>query len=358
MHRQIMVPVFGGSKVGESALVPGINESSDSHSIIIVRNEALKGIKKCKLCGMLNEEYPIMYVDDNEDSLSNFCDKMDRDNIRVGVIPKDHILFDEVLKICDGGIWFSACREGLYETYIPLMEKNITKETHILVFDNDEKIVQKAKEQCQNPNINIHRCIIHSVCSSQKYDYDKQEVLLTSGKECILVLPPEVSEIKEIFNCSILNGRTEFIFTDTEAEFKFFELWKPICINAMHTLAAVKAYIKGVDTGMTLEEISVKKFSDIISKEEMLNYVLRIHSLLYDKYLKPYVDMLQVGIDIGEMQTKRFISDLYELQETIERGLNPKNSSFDSKLERHFPLLESSGDIETVKMLDKFRNLV
>lgn len=354
MIQDSIINVLGAGKISFSALIPSTFDGADNYVLVATTNGSLNGICKCIFDNIPNMEYPIMYANNAINSLAIFCNDMEQANVRVGVIPTAHELFLEMIKNGNGGIWFSACREGLYVTYLPLMENYITKPTHIFVFDNDEAIVKKAKETCKNPYIHIHRCIIHSVCSSVRYDYINHAAYLTSGKECLLVFPPEVSEMKSLFKDDPLNGRTEFVFTDSESAFHFYELWKPICINALHTLAAVKAYHKGLSKEMTFQEISTRCFSDFISKDDMLSYILHIQSLLYDKHLAPYAESVQADKDTCAGVTIRFISSLYESQEIIGRGLDVNHSSFDSKLASHFPLLKSSEDFETINLLNAF----
>ncbi len=352
-----IVNVLGGSgKVIQSAIIPGILECSNHNVLSVTSNDALKGIEKCVLSGMYNTEYPILVQDGYTDTLDNFCNTMEQANVRVGVISSQSILFKEMILNGNGGIWFSACRENLYKVYIPVMEKYITEPTHIYVFDNDENIISKARELCQNSYINFHKCVIHSVCSSSYYDHTAKAVYLENGKECLMIFPPDIPDLKTVFKSNPIWGRAEFKFTTSDEAFRYYKMWKLLGINAIHTLASVKAYINGFKSGMSLTEISNKHFSDLISEEDLLIYVRRVYSLLYEKYLATYAEVLNTPRDIYIMITQNFICGLYNMNETIGRGLDPTHPSFKSKLNQHFPMLRESNDKETLNMLDEFQD--
>ena len=164
--------------------------------------------------------------------------------------------------------------------------------------------------------------------------------------------------MRSIFKSNPFFGRAEFRFTESEDEFKFYELWKPLGINVLHTLAAIKAYVNGANQGLTLAETAKKKFSDVVSEQETLEHVLRVYSLFYDKYLAPYTYTMQITKEELVPITTEFIKGLFNLDETVGRGLDPKHSSFDSKKKRHFLYLRESGDQETVSILEEFIKLL
>ncbi len=354
------INVLGGSgKVMQSAIIPGIIERSNCNVLSVTRNTSLNGINRCILSEPPGIEYPILVQKSNEKTLQSFINIMDENEIRVGVIFSESELFIEMIKRGNGGFWFSACRDNLYKIYLPAMEKYITKPTHIFVFDNDESVVIKARAVCQNPNIKFHRCIVHSVCTSIHYDYTTGTACLTNGRECMLIFPPTIPNLRNIFHSTPFWGRAEFKFASTENDFHYYVMWKLLGINAIHTLAAVKAYIIGIKTGTSsLEEISKKHFSDLISKEDLLTHALRVYTLLYDKYLAPYTETLNTYKDVYTTITQNFICGLYDLNEIIGRGLDPTHTSFQSKLDRHFSILRDSNDSETITMLDEFLTLI
>lgn len=351
------ITILGSGKIPLSALAPTISESTNYFTIVIARNPMLIGINECHLDGAHNTNYPIMVADEKEASLSEFINRMKQQGVKVGVVSSDSDIYTEAIKAGDGKIWFSACREGLYLTYLPLLEKAITKPTHIFVFDNDQTIVDKARALCSNPNIYFHKCIVHSVCSSIDFNYDEQVVHLMCGKECFLVFPPDAISLASDFKTNPLFRRSEIKFTDSENAFYFYTLWKPVGINALHTLASVKAYVEGTRHGYSLVEISNHAFADFVSESGMLDYLIRVYSRLYDKMLNPYAEAVQASKDTYIDISAGFIKGLYRLNELIGRGLDPSHSSFDSKIERHFPILRESDDAETMAMLDSFLTL-
>lgn len=352
------VNVLGDGKIGLSAMATTVYERTDRDALLAGRRKSYKGINKCILCNIQDTGYPIMVADDSYKTLPSFRHEMQQNGVRVGIIFADSDLFIEMVKQGNGGVWFSACREGLYETYLPIMEKLIDKPTDIFVFDNDEDIVKEARKRCRNPNIRILKCILHSVCSSIEYNREEHAARLVCGKECLLVFPPEAWELRSIFKSNPFFGRAEIRFTESEDEFKFYELWKPLGINVLHTLASIKAYVKGVNQGLTLEETAKKQFADVVSEQETLEHVLRVYSLFYDKFLAPYTYTMQITKEELISITTEFIKGLFKRGETVGRGLDPEHSSFDSKLKRHFSYLRESGDQETVSILEEFIKLL
>lgn len=359
MRTKSIMMYLGTGGVTLSALAWTIYERTKMDSLLAGRTIPYAGgINNCILCNMQDTAYPFMVADDSYNTLASFYEEMKQNGIRVGVISLNSVLFEEMVKEGNGGLWFSACREGLYETYLPIMEKLIDRPTHIFVFDNDENIVKEAKRRCKNANIHIVRCILHSVCNAKDPNPEQHAVHLVCGEECLLVFPPEAREFRSLFKSNPFFGRAEVVFTDSEEQFKFYELWKPLGINVLHTLACVKAYTKGSHQGLTLDEIAEKKFSDVISEQEVLEHALRVYSLLYSKYLSPYTQVMQITGEELVLSSEKFLRGLFRLEDTVGRGLNPEHSSFDSKLARHFPYLRESGDLETVRMLDEFLKML
>lgn len=350
--------ILGAGKVTFSAITPAIIERTNMETLLTTRGSSYEGINNCILYNMEDLQYPFMAADNSFKTLSAFRNEMNQNGVRVGIIPASSDFFTEMVKQGNGGIWFSACREGLYETYLPIMENLIDKPTYIFVFDNDENIAKKAKERCRNSNIHILKCILHSVCSAIEYNCEKHTVHAVCGKECLLVFPPEAWEFRSLFKSNPFFGRADFRFTDSEDAFKFFELWKPLGINVLHTLASVKAYVEGANRGITLTETAQRRFSDAVSEQETLDHTLRVFSLFYDKFLAPYAYTMQTTKEKLVSITTEFVKGLFDLEETVGRGLDPKHPSFNSKLMRHFPYLRESGDQETINMLDEFAKLL
>ena len=357
MAEQSIIYVLGDKKIPLSAFIPAIIESSNKTILLASRNNLLDGIDLCILDNLNNMDYQIQFAHNDFNSLDSFLNDMKNHEKRAGVISYNSPLFLDMIESGNGGIWFSACREGLYETYLPIIEPHITKPTHICVFDNDTNIVNNAKENCRNPNIHFHQCIIHSVCSDIRYDYKEHAVHLTSGKECLLVFPPSMRYLNSEFEFNPFFNRADFQFTTSDYEFLFYAKWKMIAINALHTLAAVKAYMVGLQNGLSLSQISKECFSSFVSKDEMLKYLLKIHSLLYDKHLIPYAKYVKLSKDDSIRSATIFLEGLYNHQETIGRGLNVIHTSFNSKITSHFPLLKSANDLETITMLDNFLDM-
>lgn len=346
--------ILGNSKVNQSGITPAILESTNKSVLILTGKAPAIRNTNCVLINMHNFNYSVLNANSSDITLSDFCTKMDQSNTRVGVISKTLPLFSDALDAINGNICFSACREGLPDTYLPLLEKRITKPTHIFIFDNDEAIIEKAQAKSKNPNINFHKCIMHSVCNSMVQD--SNTTYLTCGKECTLYFPPEAKDLKPLFKNNLFGGRSEFVFTESEEEFFFYKWWKKIGINSLHTLASVKAYVEGTALDISLDTIASSTFNCYVSKETLTTYLLRVYSILYDKYLANYSASMQVDKETLATSTITFISELYNSKDIVRRGLDITATSFHSKLESHFPLLYSSEDQETIDLLNEFKN--
>ena len=81
---------------------------------------------------------------------------------------------------------------------------------------------------------------------------------------------------------------------------------------------------------------------------------LVIFSLLYDIHLASYAKLINASKETYIDICTRFLDGLYDHNEYVGRGLDPKHSSFQAKLERHFPLLKESGDANAIKLLEDF----
>ena len=87
----------------------------------------------------------------------------------------------------------------------------------------------------------------------------------------------------------------------------------------------------------------------------MLFHLLSI--LEHNKYIifsLPYVIQNDASKETYIDICTRFLDGLYDHNEYVGRGLDTKHSSFQAKLERHFPLLKESGDANAIKLLEDF----
>lgn len=351
--------VLGDPPVGFGAMVPAIVESTRKKVIIISRKRVYENIDKCAMNGALDDTYQIVFANEEFRTLDDFLEHMDNTGVRVGVVSVFHSIFKEIIvKEINGGICFSVCRDGLFETYLPLLEGEVDRPTDIISFDNDKSIAERARNICQNPNIHIHKGVIHSSCVLDEIDLNNSTIKITCGLECILIFPPSMARYETYFPDCVLFGRSQWIFTKTEEEFEAYISLKLATINAIHTFSAIKAYVKGGSNNMTVEDMTSMRWADIMSLDELLDSCLQVQSILYDQHLAKSARILAFDKTACQMMTANFIRSVYENpKESLGRALNPIHSSFIAKVETHFPLLRGSSE-EINEMLEKFMNLL
>ena len=340
--------VLGDKGLSLGSLATSIIEAGRT-PVIITRNNTLEDIHHCILNGLDNRDYTMLTVTEKPSIMLT-----ENDNSDVKVLNCYSTSFEEVVDCVNGGIIFSACRDGLYHTYLPLLAPYITKPTHICVFDNDPAVANTARQMNTNKYIQIHQCVAHSVCSAVQYDHPNHTVYVTCGKDCILIFPPSCYNLENEFKTSPIFDRSEFIFCDTDEMFNYYVTWKLICINSMHSFACVLAYTNGLKLGYSLDELPRKTFSELTDKSYVISYTLHIFSLLYDIHLASYAKLINASKETYIDICTRFLDGLYDHNEYVGRGLDPKHSSFHAKLVRHFPLLKESGDANAIKLLEDF----
>ena len=119
--------VLGDKGLSLGSLATSIIEAGRT-PVIITRNNTLEDIHHCILNGLDNRDYTMLTVTEKPSIMLT-----ENDNSDVKVLNCYSTSFEEVVDCVNGGIIFSACRDGLYHTYLPLLAPYITKPTHICV---------------------------------------------------------------------------------------------------------------------------------------------------------------------------------------------------------------------------------
>ena len=359
MYAKSWIGVLSGSKLNLSAIIPMLLEYTNQNIFVTVTSDRLKNCNNVTFESMPILNYPILYAEDKE-NIESLCNRMSKQNVRVAVINTSSKSFSEMLEKGNGKIWFSSCREGLFY-YLPLIEKISKQKTYILCFDNDESLIKNAKEQCSNDSVIIAKCIAHSICSGTSYDANAKQIILYSGKECLLFFPPEANVFKEYIALkqSSFSCRAQLHFLKTNNEIEFFKYAKLVDINALHSFICIYAYIQGNNKGLHINEIAYMKFSDLMSNKEILEKGEEVHSILYDKYLSKTANLIGETKSVHTEIALNFIQYLYSSSiETVGRGLNPTDNSFYSKVKRHFSLLKDVNNNSINNLLEKFNSLL
>lgn len=351
------ITIFGTGPITFGALIPTVCSTTDKDVIVFTRNEAWRKISKCRLTGGIEEIYAVTYADKTVQSLDELLQKMRKSGSRVAIVDVNHKIADEVLR--KDNLFFSACRTGITDTYLPRIMDLKNEQKEIVLFDNDKSILKTAKNVCTNPFIHLQKATVHCVCVLDDFNYEDATVTYTRSSEAIIVFPPEMISYEKVFRENIFDNPVQLIFTKTMEEYECYLKWKLICINAIHSLCCVKAYLRGHEIGLSIQQTAEMAWNDVISVEELLKHALRVESILYKKYIKKYESIMDMDETLCKYMTMNFIKGLYSFpKETIGRGLMPGHVSYSSKVESHFPLLKSSEDMETVEIMDAFLGLL
>ena len=336
--------IFSSGKVVQSALIPMLLENTDSLVFVTTTTEKFMGISSIGFNGMPELDYRILYAGDN-DTLDVLKSRMIEHEVRVAIINIHYPIFQELIELGNGGVWLSACRDGIF-MYLDLFQDKISKPTTVLCFDNDATLVQAAIEKNKNKYINIEKCVVHSVCSQVDYDDNKQQATLCAGKECLVIFPPSALFFREFLknHNPLTNKRTQLRFTQTDDEFRFYSMAKLINVNAIHTLICCIAYVEGVTSGYMPSQIASMQINQLLREDSMMRIISDVHSKLYQYYLAAIGDKLNESYDIHLAVMQSFISLLFSSGEKVSRGLDIASPSYANKTQRHFPLLKGIND--------------
>ena len=351
--------VLSTSKLVLHAIVPMLLEYTSKATLIATTNTRFETVNKVVFDQDGNMSYDIMYAK-NESTLNEFISKMHSKNVRVGIINISNPLFIEMLQAGNGAIWYSACRNGIYD-YLLRLKLYSTSQTNILCFDNDKALIDRAKELYKNTNFLICKCVAHSICSAIEFDELHNQVNLYGGEECYLYFPPEVTKLLDHLYDPIgsMSKRVQLRFCRTSEEFDFYTLAKMIDVNALHTMICIMAYLKGNEKGISFEISSAMHFCELLDKDETKKIITRLHELLFEKFLCPLADQLNEKKMIHTRLAADFVEYLFASeQESVGRGLSFCNASDVSKLKQHLPLIRSIDDINVNEMLANFERLM
>ena len=345
--------VFGTSKLNLYAVVPMLLDYTSGFILVVTGNNKFENVSTIS---SNYSRYDVLSSEMGDDDINDFISKMKSKQIRVGVINSSHPLFNQVLKISNGSIWFSACRERIFE-YLSHLKNYTDLPTQIFCFDNDENMINKAKIQFEKYNIEVIQCVAHSICSHMSPPNDGK-IILSGGNECFLFFSPKAKFFANHLEYPIISKWEQLRFSNTDAEFSFYPRAKIVNINAIHTFLCIMAYVEGYQNNISLRNISTMCFSELIDQKYTIDVISNLHSLLFEKHLKPYVQISGNDQILNITVTTSFIKYLFSHNEIVGRGLNKDDSSYFAKLKRHLPILESVNDPKTNEYINKFNNIV
>lgn len=353
--------IIGGTgKISVGVLTPVFLKDTNKTIILITTSEKYKEITKVEIKDHPELSYTIFYAPQDIEDLESLLMVMGNKGIRVVVVNVKHKVFKELVARNDICTWYMACREGIF-FYLSFLIQPGEVHKQIISFDNDYAMVNKAKELAKGTNISVCKAVIHSVCSSAQVNDENRSVELVVSDECWMVFPPEVYYIKYIMDSKqhMFARRALMYFTKLQEEFQYWLLAKKIDINALHTLLSAVAYVEGYKKGLDKDEVAIMRYEDVISKEAVWPMLCRTHEILYNLYLREYAQKCGDNLDLHRFRLQRFIDGLFDSAvDTVGRGLNFSADGWKSKLSDHIPLLRSSEDVEVIRILDNFNEII
>lgn len=348
--------VLSTGKLVLYAIIPMLLEYSSDPILVATTSTQLEDMVTIHACEF---EYPIMYAH-NEYTLDEFIEKMNSNNIRVGIIHTSNPLFKEMVQQGNGSIWYSACRDGIF-SYLSQIKEYATKPTDILCFDNDMSLINKAKAICAGSTINVYKCVAHSICSAVEYDVTHRLVKLYGGNECYLYFPPEAKELASyLYNPKeAISKHAQLRFSENATEFLFYTNAKMIDVNALHTMVCALAYIEGNKKGFTLDVIPTMHYSALLDKTVTQCFINNLHSLLFEKYLQPTAMQLGENKIFHSQLAFEFVEYLFSsTEETVGRGLDCRTNTYIAKLNQHMPILKSVENPYVAETFDTLSKLL
>lgn len=347
--------VLSTSKLVLYAIIPMFIEYSSTPILVATTSTKLEDMATIHACEL---EYPILYAH-SERTLDELIEEMSSNNIRVGIINTSNPLFKEMLRQGNGAVWYSACRDGIFG-YLPLIKEHATEPTDIFCFDNDMSLINKAKAMCVGSTINVYKCVAHSICSAVEYDITHRTVKLYGGSECYLYFPPEAEKLaSDLYNPkTAMSKHAQLRFSANATEFAFYANAKMIDVNALHSMVCALAYVKGSINGLALDAIPIMHFADLLDKAATQQFINKLHSKLFEKYLQPTAMQLGENIAFHSQLAFEFIEYLFSsTEETVGRGLDCRTNSYIAKLNQHMPLLKSVEDTYVTEVFNDFNKL-
>lgn len=327
--------------------VPAFTEYSGNLVIIGSHKTHYAGCQYINYRGHPNCGYCVMTCN-GEISTTDLIKKMKSQNTNVAICPSNSALFSQVINNEKTKVIISACREGLLTTYMPLLEK-LDREITVISIDNDETIVERAKQICNNKKITFCKAVIHIVCTEVDYDKKTHTINLEADDQVEIIFPPAAKHLKPYFcddSKSIYSLRTKAHFTDTDSEFQFYSRAKIVDVNGMHTLISIIAYKRGFERGLTVNDIAESTFDTFISEKEAMILCETAHSEMYDNLMNQIGTKARITDKkkAHAFKMKLFVHNIFLRQEKVSRGINLNDTSSTEKLKRHLELLK---DVKT-----------
>lgn len=352
--------LLGTAKVGLSTLIPMMKHIPNAYATVVSRSNALSECRTVEYRGHpeLNYELnPILSKRPYEsvDALFNEGD--------VVIISSKDKEFEELLFHSETNLIFSACREGLLTEYMPFLEK-ADHPIIVISVDNDDTIINRAKQLCNNRNVKFYRAIIHSVCSEMVYDKVNKKVILIAEKDAEIVFPPELSHLEEKFKAEGFDeffARIRLHFPEDENEYEIFKHAKVIDINAIHSLLTLPCYIRGLEQGRTVDEIASAPFDVFLSLDEAVDLAKKAHSEMFGMLAKNYGHCgqdFEAARLAHEARMLRFVNLLYTSNEIVQRGIDLNNELSIKKLRYHTEYLNKVSEGGVKYYVDEIIKLI
>ncbi len=229
----------------------------------------------------------------------------------------------------------SCCRNGLPETYIPLLDSYAYRGL-IVSFDNNKSIAEEANE------ISVNSIVLSGVAHcyaplAVEWNEDKSVATIKAEKFGYLVFPP-FCEVFRTFFAVKLSSPVAITFTETPEEYQRAVDMKMLNCNALHTLACC------VIKTLYPQEYEQMNFGDID------NYVFDgIVSSLLEVHRNAYYNLWAEGenYDFASKLALSFLDNLRKYKDPCVRGVDFNSKTSIHKASVHLRFMRKAGiDVE------------
>ena len=351
--------MLGAGRLAFGSVVPTMR-NFDKDALIFVISSFAKSSNLERVLFDTDDRKPydvISVSDDNCSSVAELYSIIERTGVRTVIIKESSNLLKELLEDIPSDITcFSACRDGL-KKYITYFKNTVpNKKIIIHTFDNNHDLIMEASRMCSD-NITIYEGMVHCVCSREVYSKSGSTVTISCHKKSMLFISSKYKGFKKLFsNPLIRDQRLKAFHIPEGCDKEYFEM-KKAGVNTFHTILCILAIVKGIEKGLSIEDILDAGFTDILDTSQYLKIVENAYNDIYDKILKPIEVKIGDELIISKEITLDFVHSLVrpESSEKVKRGLNPLKSDFRDKLKYQEDTLECIEDECFVEVYNEFK---
>lgn len=320
---------------GTGKLTFKIVEGVDSDTIIVIFTTEKQSQNKRNILyyndTVCNYDYRyVKYISDTE----SVNEQMNFTDVGINIYIMNVYSHIELINKLGDFYAISCCREGLIETYLPLLN-SISAHGVILSFDNDKSIAQRARSMYHFGS--VYAGVAHCyVPFKLKFDQDNQSATLVAERYGYLFFPKECCKFKTFIKARF-DSPISASYSKSEKDFKLAVQKKLLNVNVLHTLICMEVkllYPREYDS-LSFGDINFETFSKI------KNYVLYIHDKMYVLLFGTKDDVEDYAM--SKVCASDFLDNLRKYNERCTRGIDFNSTISRIKLSEHIEFIKSSG---------------